>query len=40
MQTIITKRRHEIKGMKFMLKIQRKLTNSKSQDSSSRISSK
>jgi hypothetical protein len=36
MQNIMMKRRHEIKAMKF-IKIKRKLTNSRSQDSSSRI---
>jgi hypothetical protein len=36
----MTKRRHEIKAMDFMLKIQRKLTNSRSQDSTSRVSRK
>jgi hypothetical protein len=29
---------HEMKAIEFMLKIQRKLTNSRSQDSTSRIS--
>jgi hypothetical protein len=32
------KRRHKIKSMRFMLKIHRKLTNSRSTDSTSRIS--
>jgi len=40
MRNITTKRRHEIKVMEFMLNIQTKLTNSRSQDSTSRISRK
>jgi hypothetical protein len=40
MWNIIKKRIHKIKAIKFMLKIQRKLINSRSQDSTSRISRK
>jgi hypothetical protein len=37
MRNIMMKRKHKIKEMKFMLKIQRKLTNLRSQDSTLRI---
>lgn len=40
MWNIMTKRRHEIKAIDFILEIQRKKTNSRSQDWTSRVSRK